>query len=114
MGREIREHRIKIHNQVLRLRSLERALKSDLFEVAYDDATVEEKKKLDWILKSLHLENLRKWISKINQQSIETMSIRSLRELCKKHSIPYWSRLDKLEMIEELNASMGTSKHITN
>lgn len=105
----VKQHRIKIHNQILRLRSLERTLKSDLFESAYSDATAEEKKKLDWILKSLHLENLRKWIFKINEQSIETMSIRNLRELCKKQSIPYWSRLDRLEMIGELNAtSMGT------
>lgn len=107
----IKQHRIRIHNQVLRLRSLERALKSDPFEAAYSDATIEEKKKLDWILKSLHLENLRMWIAKINQQSIQTMSIRNLRELCKKYSVPYWSRLDKLEMIEEINACMGTGKH---
>lgn len=110
----LRQHKIRIHNQVLRLRSLERALKSDPFEAAYNDANAEEKKKLDWILKSLHLENLRKWISKINQQSLETMSIRNLRELCKKYSVPYWSRLDKLEMIEEINARMGTSKHTIN
>jgi len=110
----IKQHRIKIHNQILRLRSLERTLKSDLFESAYNDATAEERKKLDWILKSLHLENLRKWISKINQQSLETMSIRSLRELCKEYSVPYWSRLDKLEMIEEINARMGTGKHTIN
>lgn len=105
---EIKQRRIKIHNQILKLRSIERILKSDSFEIAYKKASSEDKKKLDWILKTQYLNNLRSWIFKINEQSLETMSSRRLRELCKQYSVPYWSRLDKLEMIEEINAaSMG-------
>jgi len=105
MGREmIQEHQTSIHNQILKLRSIERLLQSDKFEDAYGAATGEDFKELDTILKILNIKQLKLWIFKINEGSLETMSSRRLKELCKEQSIPYWSRLDRIEMIEELNA----------
>ena len=109
----IKQHTIRIHNQILKLRSIERFLKSNNFEAAFQDATEEQLKKLDWILKNLNFEQLKIWAFKINEGSLETMSGRKLKKLCKEHSVPYWSRLDRFEMIGELQCKeLGiTSTH---
>lgn len=103
-GEMIQEHQTSIHNQILKLRSIERLLQSDKFEDAYGAAMGKDFEGLDWILKNLNFKQLKVWIFKINEGSLETMSSRRLKELCKEQSVPYWSRLDRQEMIEELHA----------
>lgn len=102
---EIEQRRIKIHNKILKLRSIERILLSDKFEDACKASTEDEQTKLLWILKTESLSNLKSWISKINEEALETMSSRKLRELCKFKSVPYWPRLSRQEMMEALDAA---------
>lgn len=105
MGREIRQQKIRIHNKILMLRSIERILKSEDFEYVYKNASPDEQTKVEWILKTENLDNLKKWLHRLSEESLITMSSRKLKNLCKRNSIPYWSRLTREEMIEALHAA---------
>lgn len=105
MGREIRQQKIRIHNKILLLRSIERILKSEDFEYVFENASDEERKKVEWILKTENLDNLKSWLRRLSEESLITMSSRKLKDICKRNSVPYWSRLTREEMIEALNAA---------
>lgn len=91
-----------MHRQILDLRAFERILLTNEFESAYISASTDLRNKLDLIVKNVDVDALKTWIKNLSRNDLESMSYRELRELCKRHNIFRWSRLDKDQMVEAL------------
>lgn len=99
MGIEIR---VEFHNKVLRARAIERLLNSEAFEEAIGLGRDVDIMILEIILLDLDLDSVRKWILEHIHDKLEDWSYRRLRDYAKQENIPRYSRMDKDELITEI------------
>lgn len=95
---EIISIQLEVHKRTLEARAFERLVYSTEFVEIYKDGP-----EIKEILKSGNSDRLKEWIRERRQKDLGEMSYRELRELCKHHHIPRWSRLDTEEMMEALS-----------
>ncbi len=118
MGLEISNQLFTIqseyHNRVLILRAFERLLNSDAFENALQYATDGAKAFMWLILANNDLNGLRKWIIENTVESLEDWSHRRLRDFAKQENIPRYSRMDKEELITEIQKCSKPTQTLPN
>jgi hypothetical protein len=98
----LRGVRAGVKNRVLALRSFERQVNKEEFQIAFDASSDVDKIELFAILKSTDKTKLKSWIHKLVRGKLDYMSYRSLRDWAKEENIPYWSRMSKEEIVEAL------------
>lgn len=104
MGREMKleEVRNDFHNQVLKLRAIERLLDSSDFEIAFRKATEPQRDVLQVMLKSQAVTCVRRWVQDLIEEPLGVKSFRTLRELAKWANVPRYSRLNRDQLIRSL------------
>ena len=102
MGREVGEIRSDFHNQLLKMRSIERTLDSREFEIAFRKATDHQRGVLDVMLKSQLATCVKRWVQDLIEEPLGVKSFRTLRELAKQANVPRYSRLNRDQLIRAL------------
>lgn len=105
MGREVNldEVRNDFHNQVLKMRSVERILDSKDFELAFKKANEHQLDMLSMILISMNnIGAVRQWIRDLIEEPLGLRSYRALRDLAKNENVPRYSRLNRDQLIRAL------------
>lgn len=102
MGREVNEIRLDFHNQVLKLRAIERLLDSRDFEIAFRKATEPQRDVLQVMLKSQAVTCVKRWVQDLIDEPLALKSFRTLRELAKQANVSRYSRLNRDQLIRAL------------
>lgn len=98
----LEEVRNDFHNQVLKLRAIERLLDSSDFEIAFRKATEPQRDVLQVMLKSQAVTCVRRWVQDLIEEPLGVKSFRTLRELAKRANVPRYSRLNRDQLIRAL------------
>jgi hypothetical protein len=98
----LRDIRDDFHNQVLRMRSMERILESREFEQAFKKANEKQIDLLHLTLMSHHVDAARQWIRDLIEEPLGLRSYRALRDLAKNENVPRYSRLNRDQLIRAL------------
>lgn len=90
------------HDQVLRLRSLERLIQSDRFRNLYEGSNAGLRAKVEWIIYQGDLSKLQRWMQDHPDLALEECTLQQLRNRARFKRIRNYSRLYKHELIREL------------
>lgn len=88
--------------RLLSLRGMYRFLESPRFEEALKQATDDQLKRLDLILKSDSSKDLRNWARDVLSKSIYDQTIRELMAVARDMMIPKWSRMSREQLIRAI------------
>lgn len=94
--------KLGVSNRILALRSFQRLLDQEKFDIAFNGCNDTEKLKLTAILRQLDKLALKVWINQNVRGRMNYMTYRALRDWAKDENIPYWSRMNREELIEAL------------
>jgi len=99
---ELTETRVKLHENVLRLRAIERLIRKEKFESLFAISGIELQARALQFIEAQDLDGLLNWMSSHPAVPYHEKSLTELRGLCKQHVIPNYSRLTKQELIRRL------------
>lgn len=88
--------RDRLYNRVLDLRSVERLVNAQSFELAWNAANTTQKEKVATLIETLDCSGIKQWVRSLNQASL---SIRELKERASQLGIPCYSRMDKQALL---------------
>ncbi len=99
---EITKFRLFVTNLLTTARAAYRYVHQPKFEAAFEHLDDSEIENLYVLLKDGKIDEFKSWLASAAPVEFEGLSFRALRDLCKQHNIPYWSRMDTQEMLEAL------------
>ncbi len=93
---------ILVRRETLNLRAIDRIIQSRDFEDAWKRSTTEQREQLLKALGNKDLDSVRIWLRSTVRTALADLSYRELRDLAQGHLIPRYSRLDKEQLILQL------------
>jgi hypothetical protein len=96
------------HTRVLATRKVEFIVQSDIFVRTYRSASDDEKDVVWKFVEQGDVRAIKAWIECNPTDRLEDRSHRSLKELGRKYAVLNWSRLTKLELVEEIKRKENT------
>lgn len=92
-----------VKNRYLLLQQIYRFVNTPMFEVAYSQATEEEKRILEGWIDTLEKDTLIKWVKNKNKDCLETYSTGELRELASRMGIKNYTNLTKDTLLSKIH-----------
>lgn len=106
----IYELQAKFHNRILDGRSIEVILESTLFKKLYHKSTEQEHEDLQSILLKMSKTALKSWMDNHSSLSLSDMTKERLQSRAFQHGIPYYSSLNKAQLVKALT-KIEETKH---
>lgn len=98
MGREVERD---LHQEILKLRALERIVLSESFKKAWEESDKTDQEIARVIITSRNIEELKKWIFEITED-LEELSYNKLRNMASKMRIAYYAKMTRDQLIKEI------------
>jgi hypothetical protein len=89
----------RVHNDFLHIKKIKYLIDSENFKCAWELAPVKSRKEL---LNNVSLNTLKEFIKKHNSTPFAELGVRRLRIMAKHCKIEYYSKLDKYQLIREI------------
>jgi hypothetical protein len=96
-----------IHNEILKLRSIENLISSQKFNQLFESSSEEKKKELLEILEKKNLYSLKTWVTTHPNIDLGEMNTIRLKDIAKQKRVPNYSRMYKEELINTLQSMEG-------
>lgn len=96
------EARELVYNQLSSIRKIEHIVLSDLFDRACENASPNAMTQMGYYIKTHNVEALRRWVKDNCDFDLQEMPFQRLRLIAQRRRIPYWHRMDKLNLIEAI------------
>ena len=89
----------KLHNKILKARSIEHLIMQEKFQRLWDESNDEERANIEQAVDNLDRVTILKWLKRHPSLDYGEMDIRTLRQFARESGIRYYSRLSKPELI---------------